>query len=141
MNKLSTLLLCAVLSAQTFCSKIHAIETELSKVQDQKESIELLMTKGILDPGFTQSEIANVNVQIERLKDEYEQLVNYIGEDTSKVSELEKLIKVTSRKEPLTAFDDDQFSQTVDKVVVLNRDEVEFRLKCGLHLKERLVRA
>ena len=121
--------------------RLDAIETELSKVQEQKESVEILMTKGILDPGFTQSEIARVNVQIEKLKDEYEQLVNYIGEDTSKVSELEKLIKVTSKKEPLTTFDNDQFSQTVDKVVVLNRNEVEFRLKCGLHLKERLVKA
>lgn len=120
--------------------RLDAIETELSNVQEQKESIEVLMTKGILDPGFTQMEIARVNKEIENLKDEFESLTQYIGRDTTKIAELEKLIKICSRKEPFTTFNDDQFSQTVDKVIVLNRDEVEFHLKCGLHLKERLVR-
>ena len=38
MNKLSTLLLCAVLSAQAFCSKVHAIETELSAAHGYVET-------------------------------------------------------------------------------------------------------
>lgn len=38
MNKLSTLLLCAVLSAQTFSSKVHAIETELSAAHGYVET-------------------------------------------------------------------------------------------------------
>ena len=38
MNKLSTLLICAVLSAQTFSSKVHAIETELSAAHGYVET-------------------------------------------------------------------------------------------------------
>lgn len=38
MNKLSTLLLCAVLSAQAFSSKVHAIETELSAAHGYVET-------------------------------------------------------------------------------------------------------
>ena len=52
MNKLSTLLLCAVLSAQTFSSKVHAIETELSAAHGYVETTDgTVGASGINMPG------------------------------------------------------------------------------------------
>ena len=42
---------------------------------------------------------------------------------------------------PLEAFSDDIFSASVNKVIILSKKEIVFELKCGLKLKERLVRA
>ncbi|SQB35154.1 resolvase [Clostridium cochlearium] len=38
----------------------------------------------------------------------------------------------------LTDFEDEAFSQHVDKVMVLSREELGFVLKCGITLRERM---
>lgn len=38
----------------------------------------------------------------------------------------------------LTDFDEVLFENTVDRIIVLSREEIAFELKCGLTLKERM---
>lgn len=40
----------------------------------------------------------------------------------------------------LTDFDGDIFKRFVERIVVYSRTEIGFELKCGITLKERLVR-
>ena len=47
----------------------------------------------------------------------------------------------TSRDEMLSEFDEKLFTAFVENIIVQSREEIIFRLKCGLKLKERLVRA
>ena len=50
------------------------------------------------------------------------------------------LLKFTSKAEMLTIFQEEAFYEYVDRIVVYSRKEVGFELKCGLTLREGLVR-
>ncbi len=56
------------------------------------------------------------------------------------VNEAQKLLRFAGRTDNLDAFDEEAFTDFVDDILVLSREQIEFRLKCGLNLKERLVR-
>lgn len=51
---------------------------------------------------------------------------------------LKELVDFLNGAEPFTEWDDSLFERFVEKVKVLSRDEVEFELKFGLKLKERI---
>ena len=51
---------------------------------------------------------------------------------------LKELVDFLNGTEPITEWDDSLFERFVEKVKVLSRDEVEFELKFGLRLKERI---
>lgn len=52
--------------------------------------------------------------------------------------ETEKLIKFIDHTEILTVFDDNHFTDFVDKIIIPDRRTAVFCLKCGLKLKEEL---
>ena len=52
--------------------------------------------------------------------------------------DIKDLISFLGKKTHFTKFDEDTFSRFVDKITVLSRTEIEFELKIGLKLKERL---
>ncbi|MBO5126434.1 MAG: recombinase family protein, partial [Clostridia bacterium] len=58
--------------------------------------------------------------------------------DTSKVNETIALLKYVENAEMLTAFDDELFGKFVNRIMVFNRNQIGFELRCGLKLRERL---
>ena len=50
-----------------------------------------------------------------------------------------RLIRFCSRNRMALKFNDNVFEDFVDVIVVNSREEIVFKLKCGLSLKERLV--
>ena len=93
------------------------------------------------DAAVYNSASQNLMVEEQELKDRKEELMNNIGGDKTKVRELQTLMDFTSKGEMLTEFDEKLFTAFVEKIIVQSRDEITFRLKCGLKLKERLVKA
>ena len=53
---------------------------------------------------------------------------------------MKKLIKAVSGGRTFTKYDDVVFLAHVESITVVSRDEIIFVMKCGLNLKERLVR-
>ena len=51
---------------------------------------------------------------------------------------MSELVSFLNRAEPFAEWDDSLFERFVEKVKALSRDEVEFELKFGLRLKERI---
>ena len=51
---------------------------------------------------------------------------------------LSDMVSFLNGAEPFTEWDDSLFERFVEKVKVLSREEVEFELKFGLRLKERI---
>ena len=76
----------------------------------------------------------------ERLLVEKKNLVSDIGGDRTKLKELEKLMQFTAKGQMIEQFDDEIFSDYVEKIVIESRECAVFHMKCGLQLKERLVR-
>ena len=50
------------------------------------------------------------------------------------------MLKFAAKAEIAVAFNGDLFEECVDRVLVYSRTEIGFELKCGLTLRERLVR-
>lgn len=58
----------------------------------------------------------------------------------SKVDEVEKLLKHVSRSKQISSFDEELFERFVERIHVYSQEEISFELKCGITLKERLVK-
>ena len=58
----------------------------------------------------------------------------------SKIEKISRLLKFVSKSEMLTAFDSGLFEEYVNRIMVYSRKEIGFEMKCGITLKERLVR-
>ena len=63
-----------------------------------------------------------------------------IGGDREKLHELEKLMKFTGKGQMMEQFDDETFNSFAEKIVIADIETAVIHLKCGLKLKERLVR-
>ena len=47
---------------------------------------------------------------------------------------------MASKADMIESFDEAIFSRYVESIIVYSQEEIGFKLKCGLTLKERLVR-
>jgi hypothetical protein len=74
------------------------------------------------------------------LQRQKESLVNFINSDSQNLSEVSELLHYTSKANMLIGFDGDIFKRFVERIIVYSRTEIGFELKCGITLKERLVR-
>ncbi len=121
--------------------QINVMGRKIEENADKKQTLATLMAQGLLDAAVYNSASHNLMVEEQELKERKEELMNNIGGDKMKVRELQVLMDFTSKGEMLTEFDEELFTAFVENIIVQSREEITFRLKCGLNLKERLVRA
>lgn len=114
---------------------IEAIENQLEKVTEERQVLASLISSGLLEPGMASSENNKLNARERQLTAEKDSSMNSVLGDRDKIRELEKLMKHLPQE--MTA--DDFFSEFIDKILVISREEIQLELKCGLRLKERLV--
>lgn len=67
-------------------------------------------------------------------------LIKMMNGNLSEIEEVSRLLKYVSKSEMLTTFDGRVFEEYVNRIIVYSRTKVGFELKCGIMLKERLVR-
>ena len=117
---------------------VEEIEKEIATNEEQRKQLNTLLTRGYLErPVFAEAH--------NKLITEYEHLIArrdmlYRMDDAGYMMEqkLKELVDFLNGAEPFTEWDDSLFERFVEKVKVLSRDEVEFELKFGLRLKERI---
>ena len=79
-------------------------------------------------------------MELEHLQGQKDILIKMMNGNLSKIEEVSRLLKFASKSKMLTAFDSELFEEYVNRIIVYSRTEVGFELKCGITLKERLVR-
>ena len=117
---------------------VEEIEKEIAANEEQRKQLNTLLTRGYLErPVFAEAH--------NKMITEYEHLIAkrdllYRMDDAgySMEQKLKELVDFLNGAEPFTEWDDSLFERFVEKVKVLSRDEVEFELKFGLRLKERI---
>lgn len=120
--------------------QIQEYKTKLEKNMEQRQVLTSLMASGLLEPALFNRE-NNILIQEEQcLQEQKSQVMHSVSGDRTKVDSLKKLIKAVSGKVMMTEYDDELFLAHVDHITVISRDEVVFVMKCGLELKERLMR-
>ena len=120
--------------------QIQEYETKLEKNMEQRQVLTSLMASGLLEPALFNRENNMLIQEEQHLQEEKSKVIHSVSGDRTKVDALQKLIKAVSGKEMLTEYDDELFLAHVDHISVVSRDEIAFVMKCGLELKERVVR-
>ena len=119
-------------------AKIQRLKTELSRLDDQRKTMQTLMAQKYIDQIFFNKENNQLLSQSEQMKKKIEQLTTSNEGDTAKLSQGTALLHFTEKGQMLDAFDDELFQRFVDRVIVLSRNEISFKLRCGLTLKEAI---
>lgn len=125
-------------NAESF-RRIEELETKIENNMEQSQMLTGLMAKGYLEPALFNKEKNSLEAERESLFAEKEQLTHSVNGNFTKVEEVDRLLKFTTKSKMLTAYEDELFKNYVEKIIVFSREVVGFVLKCGITLKERLV--
>lgn len=125
-------------NAESF-RRIEELETKIENNMEQSQMLTGLMAKGYLEPTLFNKEKNSLEAERESLFAEKEQLTHSVNGNFTKVEEVDRLLKFTTKSKMLTAYKDELFENYVEKIIVFSREVVGFVLKCGITLKERLV--
>ena len=118
--------------------KINKIEEGLEKLRERKEVLSKLITSGILDASIYAKESSEISSEESYLLKEKERSKKAILGNDEEIRELEKLIRILGKSEMIDRFEDDLFEEIIAHIQVVNRETLDFHLKCGLVLREEV---
>lgn len=124
---------------KAYLQKITEIEERIEKNENQRNVLVELMSKGLLNPGLFTKQNTELLSEFARLATEKKHISYAVSGNASKIDETQRLIRFCSRNRMALKFNDNVFEDFVDVIVVNSREEIVFKMKCGLSLKERLV--
>ena len=81
-----------------------------------------------------------IQTEYDFIQSEKSAIAERIHGSLAHVKEAQQLLRFAEKADELVTFEDSIFLDYVNEIRVLSRNEIEFRLKCGLKIKERLVR-
>lgn len=119
---------------------IRALDRKLEENVEQRNVLVGLMTKGYLEPAVYNKSNNELLQEAERLRRQKESITRFLNNDFQNLSEVSALLQYATKASMLEGFDGELFDRFVDRVLVYSRTEIGFELKCGITLKERLVR-
>lgn len=127
-----------IMSKSGNLSKIETLEKQIESNRKQQDLLVSLMAKKYLEPALFNKEKNELQMEENNLIEEKEGLIQDLNGELSKGQEVSNLIKYTNKTAMLTAFDDEAFTQHMDRIIVFSREEIGFVLKCGITLRERM---
>ena len=119
---------------------IQMFDRKLEENAEQRNVLVGLMTKGYLEPAVYNKSNNELLQEAERLRRQKESITRFLNNDFQNLSEVSALLQYATKASIMKGFDGDIFKRFVERVVVYSRAEIGFELKCGITLKERLVR-
>lgn len=119
-------------------TRIQELQKELKSLSIRSDNLRKLRTQDMVDNIIFNRELNFIKKQEDVCRMEMLQCTNAESQGAVVMRETEKLIKFIEHTEILTAFDDNHFTDFVDKIIISDRRTAVFCLKCGLKLKEEL---
>lgn len=117
-------------------SNVVEMHKEIAKLKEQTHVLARLKTKGFLDNTKYLEQTTELTAKINKMQSELKKLTRSDDEDEA-LEQLEMLIDYFEKKEnPITEFEESAFESIVEKIVVINQNELEFHLIGGLKLTE-----
>ena len=121
-------------------TNIQELDKKLDENAEQRNVLVSLMTKGYLEPAIYNKSNNELLQEVDRIQRQKESLIRFLNSDTQHLSEVSELLHFAAKAPMLSGFEADIFNRFVERIVVYSRTEIGFELKCGITLKERLVR-
>jgi hypothetical protein len=114
------------------------IHKEIAKLREQTHVLARLKTKGFLDEAKYLEQATELTAKINKLQAELKKLTRSDDEDEI-IEQIEMLTDFFEKQNSImTGFDETAFESIVEKIVVLNRNELEFHLIGGLKFREKI---
>ena len=114
------------------------IHKEIAKLREQTHVLARLKTKGFLDNAKYLEQTTEIMAKINKLQSELKKLTRSDDEDET-LEQIEMLTDYFEKREnPITEFDESAFENIVDKIVVINQNELEFYLIGDLKFREKI---
>lgn len=121
-------------------ASIQELDKKLGENAEQRKVLVGLMTKGYLEPAVYNKGNNELLQEAERLQRQKESLIRFLNSDTQSLNEVSTLLQYATKAAMLNGFDGDIFKRFVNRIIVYSRTEIGFELKCGITLKEKLVK-
>jgi hypothetical protein len=119
---------------------IRTLDKKLEENEKQRNVLVGLMTKGYLEPAVYNKSNNELLQEAERLRRQKGSITRFLNNDFQNLSEVSALLQYATKASMLEGFDGEIFTRFVERVIVYSREKIGFELKCGITLKERLVR-
>ena len=117
---------------------IMEIHKEIANLKEQNHILTRLKTKGLLDEAKYLTQSTELTAKISRLQNTLKKLTRSDDEDEI-IEQIEMLIDIfSSRKSPMTKFEETVFESIVEKIVVEDNTTLEFNLIGGLKFTENI---
>ena len=120
--------------------RIQEFDRKLEENTEQRQVLVGLMTKGYLEPAVYKRSNNKLLQEADRIQRQKESLIRFLSSDSKHLKEVSGLLQYATKATMLTSFDGDIFKRFVERIIVYSRTEIGFELKCGITLKERLVK-
>ncbi len=118
-------------------TQVMDIHKEVAKLKEQTHVFARLKTKGFLDDVKYFEQTTELTAKINKLQTELKKLIRSDDEDET-LEQIEMLIDFFEKRDnPITEFEEAAFESIVEKIVVINQNELEFHLIGGLKFKEK----
>ena len=119
--------------------EVVELNKKISDIMNQSHSLALLNQQGVIGSDIFISTSNRLAEQLRKAKQQKEKLQSM--EDDKTIEITRQIIDVLSEgPEMLESFDEKQFCELIDKIVVESNTKIRFRLKNGLELPESIER-
>ncbi len=119
-------------------SNVMEIHKEIAKLKEQTHVLARLKTKGFLDNVKYLEQTSELNSKVDKLQSELNKITHLDDEDET-LDQIDMLIDYFEKQDaPITDFDESAFEFLIEKIIVINQDELEFHVIGGLKFKEKI---
>lgn len=118
--------------------RISELERKLEENAKHRERLRTMLTQGLLDAEIFNDENNLLLSEYERMETELSDLRAGINSTLTQISEIDELIRHLGSGEMQTEYDEEQFLLFVDHIIIHSASDIEFVLKCGLRLREKV---
>ena len=127
------------LKLRKFSGNINVIDIhkEIAKLKEQTHVLARLKTKGFLDNAKYLEQTAELNAKVNKLQSELKKITRSDDEDET-LDQLEMLIEYFEKQTAITEFEKSAFEFLIERIVVMNKNELEFQLYSGLKFREMI---
>ncbi len=120
-------------------SNVMDIHKEVAKLREQTHVLARLKTKGFLDNTKYLEQTTELTAKINKLQSELKKFTRSDDEDET-LEQIEMLIDYFEKQgEPISEFIESAFEFLIEKIVVINQNELEFHLIGGLKFTEKIL--
>ncbi len=114
------------------------LRKEIVETKQQIHLLTKLNSQGTLDGAYFKERTQELDRKILTAQKQLSASLN--NEDSERLDELRKLIRLLEKSEPITEFDEINFGQIIEKITVLSETEIRFDLIGKIGFTERIER-